>query len=229
MLRALVVLLLVVNVMVLGWRHGWVASGAAPAPRLDQQINPGTLKLLGQQAATQLAKLACVEIGPLDGEEAAKQAIAALGRAGLPSSAWEAQSSASGGQWGLATIKMPNKEFQARKEETYRNARIAFEPLPGFPDEQPTLLLSRHDSQAAAEAAMEALNRRNYRGLRVMQLQPAKQQTLLRLARIDGLQLGRLEGLQNPPWGTARRSCDVAATPAGAASAASGVSSAASR
>lgn len=229
MLRALVVLLLVVNVLVFGWRHGWIAGGAPPVSRLDQQTNPDTLKLLGQQAVTQLARLACVELGPLEGEEAARQGIAALGRAGLPSTAWEAQSTASRGQWAVATIKMPSKEFQARKEETYRSARIAFEPLPGFPDEQPTLVLSRHESQAAAEAAMEALNRRNYRGLRVLALQPARQQTLLRLARIDGLQLTKLDAIQNPPWGSARRSCEVTASPVTAASAASATAAAASR
>jgi len=229
MLRALVVLLLLVNVLVLAWRQGWVGSGAAAPSRLEQQVRPEQLKLLGQQAASQLSKVACVELGPLDGEDALRQTTAVLNRVGLPATAWQAQTTATGGVWALATIKMPSKEFQARKEETYRGARIAFEPLQGFPDEQPTLVLSRHESEAAAQAALDAMTRRNYKGLRVMRLQAPQQQTMLRVPRLDGLQVSRLDAVANPPWGDHRRSCEVAATaaaaPAPGASAASAAAS----
>jgi hypothetical protein len=147
-----------------------------------------------------------------------------LNRVGLTAASWQAQSTATGGTWALATIKMPNKEFQARKEETYRNARISFEPLQGFPDEQPTLVLSRHESEAAAEAALDAMSKRNYKGLRVLRLQAPSQQTTLRVPRLDGLQLSRLDAVANPPWGDHRKSCDVTpeAAPAAASSASSG-------
>ncbi len=218
MLRALVILLLLVNLLLLAWRGGWINTGATAPSRLEQQVRPEQLKLLGQQAASQLNKLACVELGPLETDEALRQTIAVLTRAGLTAASWQAQTTATGGTWALATIKMPSKEFQARKEETYRNARIAFEPLQGFPDEQPTLVLSRHDSEAAAEAALDAMSKRNYKGLRVLRLQSPSQQTTLRVPRLDGLQLSRLDAVANPPWGERRKSCEVA--PAAGATAA---------
>jgi hypothetical protein len=220
MLRALVVLLFVANVLALAWHQGWIAPGAAPVSRLSLQVHPEKMKLLGQQAVTQLATQACVDIGPLDGEEALRKATAALTKAGLSNSAWQAQTATVGGSWALATIKMPSKDFQARKEETYRSARIAFEPLVGLPDEQPTLVLSRHDSEAAAQAALDGMTRRNYKGLRVLALQAPRQQTTLRLPNIDGLQLSKLDAIANPPWGGARNSCEVA-TAAGASAPAS--------
>ncbi len=233
MLRALVVLLLLVNLLLLAWRGGWINTGATAPSRLEQQVRPEQLKLLGQQAASQLNKLACVELGPLETDEALRQTIAVLTRAGLTAASWQAQTTATGGTWALATIKMPSKEFQARKEETYRNARIAFEPLQGFPDEQPTLVLSRHDSEAAAEAALDAMSKRNYKGLRVLRLQSPSQQTTLRVPRLDGLQLSRLDAVANPPWGERRKSCEVApaavataAVPSGSASSASAPSAA---
>ncbi|SEL32486.1 hypothetical protein SAMN05216359_107226 [Roseateles sp. YR242] len=217
MLRAIVVLLLIVNALFLAWHQGWMSTGAAAPSRLEQQVRPEQLKLLGQKAATQLSKVACVELGPLETDDALRQTTALLTRSGVPNGAWEAQSTASGGTWALATIKMPSKEFQARKEDTYRSARIAFEPLQGFPDEQPTLVLSRHDSEAAAQAALDGMSKRNYKGLRVLRLQAPTQHTTLRLPRVDGLQLARLDAVANPPWGANRKSCEVAAaSPAGA-------------
>ena len=230
MLRAAVVLLFVVNVLVFAWTKGWVAGMAPAAPRLDQQINPERLALLNQTAVTQLATRSCLELGPLIGDELLKRANAALSGAGIPASSIETTAVNSGGVWALATIKMPSKDFRERKEETYRGAKIAFEPLQGFPDEQPTLVLSKHDSEAAALAALDGMTKRNYKGLRVMRLQEPLQQTTLRLARLDGTQSGKLNALANPPWGEKRKDCAVqASTASSAASAANGSGSGASR
>ncbi|MGS0759318.1 hypothetical protein ACVBEH_33695, partial [Roseateles sp. GG27B] len=72
-----------------------------------------------------------------------------LAKAGVAPTAWQAQSSELAGVWAVATIKMPNREFQARKEETYKKMRIDFESLKGPPDELPTLLLTQHNSEKA--------------------------------------------------------------------------------
>ncbi len=72
-----------------------------------------------------------------------KRANAAPTGAGIPASSIEANAANTGGVWALATIKMPSKDFANAGEETYRSAKIAFEPLQGFPDEQPTLVLSK--------------------------------------------------------------------------------------
>jgi hypothetical protein len=223
MLRAAVVLLFVVNVLVFAWNKGWIAGGAANAPRMEQQLHPERLTVLNQKAVTQLATRSCVELGPLIGDELLKRANAALVAAGVPASSIEARSLDTGGVWALATIKMPSKDFRERKEDTYRSAKIAFEPLQGFPDEQPTLVLSKHDSEAAAQAALEGMTRRNYKGLRVLRLQEPLQQTTLRLARLDGDQVGKLNALANPPWGEKRKDCALE-TPGAASESGSGAS-----
>jgi hypothetical protein len=230
MLRAAVVLLFVINVLVFGWNKGWIAGVSPATPRLDQQINPERLSLLNQKAVTQLAARSCLELGPLIGDELLKRANAALTGAGIPASSIETNAVNTGGVWALATIKMPSKDFRERKEDTYRSAKIAFEPLQGFPDEQPTLVLSKHDSEAAALAALDGMTKRNYKGLRVMRLQEPLQQTTLRLARLDSTQSGKLNALANPPWGEKRKDCSVEASAASsAASAANGSGSGASR
>ncbi len=188
------------------------------APRLEQQLHPERLALLNQKAVTQLATLSCVELGPLTGEEPARRAAAALTAAGIASSSWQMESTEGAGVWALATIKMPSKDFRERKEDTYRSAKISFEPLQGFPDEQPTLVLSKHDSEAAAQAALDAMTRRNYKGLRVLRLQAPQSQAVFKLTRVDGLQLGKLDAIANPPWGAARKSCEVDAASNGASS-----------
>lgn len=233
MLRAAVILLFVANLLVLAWHRGWIPGAAQPVPRMDQQLHPERLSLLNPQAVTQLATLACVEIGPLTGEEPVRRAAAALTAAGIPSSAWQLQSMETAGTWALATIKMPSRDFRERKEDTYRSAKISFEPLQGFPDEQPTLVLSRHESEAAAQAALDAMTRRNYKGLRVLRVQAPQSQTTLRLRRVDGLQLSKLDAITSPPWGNARKTCAAeapgAASAASAGSAASAAGSSASR
>lgn len=230
MLRAAVILLFIANVLVFAWNKGWIAGAATPSPRLDQQINPSRLSLLNQKAVTQLAARSCIELGPLIGDELLRRANAALSGAGVPASAIEARSNDTGGVWALATIKMPSKDFRERKEDTYRAGKIAFEPLQGFPDEQPTLVLSKHDSEAAAQAALDAMSKRNYKGLRVLRLQEPLQQTTLRLARLDGVQTGKLNALSNPPWGEKRKDCALdSAAAISAASAASESGSGASR
>lgn len=224
MLRAAVILLFVANVLVFAWNKGWIAGASSSAPRLDQQIHPERLSLLNQKAVTALAARSCLELGPLIGDELLKRANATLAAAGIPATAIESRSVDTGGVWALATIKMPSKDFRERKEETYRNAKIAFEPLQGFPDEQPTLVLSKHDSEAAAQAALDGMTKRAYKGLRVLRLQEPLQQTTLRLSRLDGVQTGKLNALANPPWGEKRKDCAVEASsaPAEASAAASG-------
>jgi hypothetical protein len=233
MLRFLALLLVLLNLIALAWTQGWLGGQARSGERLARQDHPERLQPLGSQAAQQLQRRVCLELGPLEGETARAQAEQALAQAGLKGGSWQwqaAEGALSGGVWGVVTIKMPSKDFQARKEKTYKEARIAFEPLPGFADEQPSLLLSRHPSEAAAEAALAALNQRNYKGLRVLQLQAPRKAWMLRLPQLDGLQLERLQGVKEAPWSQPLRRCEAgaAATPAAPATSVP-VASAASR
>lgn len=223
MLRALFVLLLVLNALFLAWSQGWLdpllgpGSQREPA-RLRLEAHAERMQLLSPQAVSSLQTRSCLELGPLAGEEALRNAQATLERLGLSSADWQLQSREQPGLWAVATIKLGNAELRARKEEVYRKQRIAVEALQGLPEEQPSLLLSRHDSAKAAEAALAAFERRALKDLRVLQLQPALSLHQLKVPHADGAlraQLAR-EGGAN---GLNARACAPEA-PAGAGSSA---------
>ena len=83
------------------------------------------------------------------------------------------------------------------------------------------MVLSRHGSEKAAEAALEAMSQRALKGLRVMQLQAASSLHVLRFAQADGVTQGKLRGIKELGEG---RSCAAA----GAASASEAASTATS-
>lgn len=230
MLRALVVLLIVLNALFFGWTRGWLdqvvgikAIGDREPERLARQLHPERIQLLTPQAAAALQTTACLELGPFDGEPALQAAQAALEKAGVPASDWQATHVDQPGVWAVATIKLGSKDFQARKEETYKRMKISYEFLAGPPEELPTLVLSRHPSERAADAALENFSQRALKGLRVLQVQaPLKRHSLV-LPRVDGLQQAKLRGLKDAALAPGFKACPVAApaAPAAAASAAS--------
>jgi len=223
-MRILLLALVLLNALFFGWTRGWLdevvglkARGDREPERMASQLHPERLRLLGPQAMAALQKRVCLSLGPLDGDAALQAALIALEKAGVPASARSVQSSELPGVWAVASIRLPNKDFQARKEETYKKMRIAFEYLQSPPEEMPTMLLSRHPSEKAAEAALEAFSQRALKGLRVLQLQaPGKQHNLV-IAQADGALQARLAG-------SGYKAC--AAAPAAPASAASGAASA---
>ncbi|MCV2351265.1 hypothetical protein [Paucibacter sp. Y2R2-4] len=204
MLRALVLLLLLLNGLFFSWTQGWLdgvigikAGGTHEPERLNQQVNPESIKLLEPQAAAALQTRVCLESGLLGSEAALNEAQAALQGAGFSAADWQVQHSEQAGVWAVASIRLPTKDFQARKEETYKKLKISFEYLSGMPEEMPTLLLSRHDSEKAANAALESLSQRALKGLRVLQLQTPSKRYKLVMPQLDGLQQGRVANLKD--------------------------------
>ena len=147
--------------------------------------------------------LACLSLGPLDGDAALASATQALTQAGIADSQWRDLVSEQAGvmqtSWAVATIRMPNKEFQARKEATYKSMKIDFEHLSSPANELPTLVLSRHPSEKAATAALEALSRRALKGLRVLALQTPAQRHRLVFTEADAALQAKLNGLALAP------------------------------
>ncbi|MGM9516361.1 hypothetical protein ACS5PK_19075 [Roseateles sp. DB2] len=221
MLRILFVTTLLLNLLVFVFTQGWLdgltglrARGDSDPARLQQQVNPEQMQLLNAQAAKSIQARSCLEFGPLVGDEALRSVQGQLEKAGIAASQWQDLRAEQAGVWAVATIRFPNKDFQQRKEETYKRMRINFEYLAGPPEEVPTMVLSRHGSEKAAEAALEAMSQRALKGLRVMQLQAASTLHVLRFAQADGVTQGRLRGIRELGEG---RSCSAGA----AASAAS--------
>lgn len=235
MLRILLVALLALNALFFGWSRGWLdgvigvkASGDREPERLGLQFNAEKIRLLnGPAAAAVLQPRACLLLGPLDGEAALQAAQAALLRAGVATSDWQDRASEQPGVWAVATIRLATKDFQARKEETYKKLKIAFDYLPGPAEEQPTLVLSRHPSQQAADAALEALSQRALKGLRVMQLQAPQKQHSLVFAQADGELQAKLQGLKDAALAGGFKRCEPAAAAAATAPATSAATAAA--
>ena len=203
MLRILFIAALVLNALVFAFTQGWLdsitgirARGDSDPARLARQVQPEQLQLLNAQAAKSVQARACLEFGPLMGDEALRSVQAQLDKAGISASQWQDQRAEQAGVWAVATIRFPNKEFQQRKEETYKRMRINFEYLAGPPEEVPTMVLSRHGSEKAAEAALEAMSQRALKGLRVLQLQAASSLHVLRFAQADGVTQGKLRGIR---------------------------------
>jgi len=242
MLRALLLVLLAANLAFFAWTQGWLdtvtglrAQGDREPERLQQQLHPERLTLVSPQAAKALQTRACLELGPVDGNEALRGLQAQLDKAGVAPGEWQDIASEVAGVWAVATIKFPDKEFQARKEETYKRLKISYEYLSGPADEMPSMLLSRHASEKAAAEQLEALSRRALKGLRVLPLQAPRSLHLLRFAQADGGLQARLAAIKNG-GSLSLKACapEVAATAAAsaastAASAAQAPASAASR
>lgn len=233
MLRALFFFALLLNALVFAFTQGWLdgitglrARGDSDPARLSQQVQPEQIQLLNAQAAKSVQARACLEFGPLMGEDALRSVQGQLEKAGIAASQWQDQRAEQAGVWAVATIRFPNKDFQQRKEETYKRMRINYEYLSGPPEELPTMVLSRHGSAKAADAALEAMSQRALKGLRVLQLQAASSLHVLRFPQADGVTQSKLRGIRelgegrSCPAGGSEPAASGAAPAAGPASAA---------
>jgi len=237
MLRLLLVLLLAANAAFFAWTQGWLdsvtglrAQGDREPERLQQQLHPEALTLVSPQTARALQTRACLELGPVEGDDALRGLQAQLDKAGVAPGEWQDIASEVAGVWAVATIKFPNKEFQTRKEETYKRLKISYEYLNGPADEMPSMLLSRHASEKAAADQVEALSQRALKGLRVLPLQAPKALHLLRFAQADGGLQARLAAIKNG-GSLSLKPCaaEVAAASAAASAAAQAPASGAAR
>jgi hypothetical protein len=223
-MRVLVLVLLAVNALFFTWSRGWLdtvtgvpAEGGREPQRVAAQQHPERIQPLAASAVAALAQRSCLELGPLDGDAALAAAQAALKAAGVEP---QVRSSEQAGVWVVATIKLADPEFRARKEATYKQLRLNYEPLEGLPAEQPAFVLGRHASPADAAAEIAALDKRGLKGLRVLALKAPQTRHTLVVPQVDGLLAGRLKASKDPALAAGFKACSAAA-PAPAASPAS--------
>lgn len=221
-MRVVVLVLLVVNALFFTWSRGWLdavtglpAEGGREPQRVTGQQNPERIQPLAASAVAALAQRSCLELGPLEGDAALTAAQAALKAAGADA---QVRSSEQAGLWVVATIKLADPEFRARKEATYKQLRLNFEPLEGLPAEQPAFVLSKHPTQAEANAEAAAMDKRGLKGLRVLALKAAQSRHTLVIAQADGLVAGKLKASKDPALAAGFRACSAAAPAASAAS-----------
>lgn len=220
-MRVVVLVLLAVNALFFIWSRGWLdavtgvpaQSGREPQ-RVAAQQHPDRIQPLAASAVAALAQRRCLELGPLDGDAALAAAQTVLRGMGADV---RVRSEVQAGVWVVATIKLGDPDFRARKEATYKQMRIPTELLEGMPAENPTFVLTRHASQAEAEAQLEAFGKRGLKGLRVLALNaPSAQHTLV--VQADGLMASRLQASKDPALAAGFKACATApAAPAASA------------
>jgi hypothetical protein len=221
-MRIVVVVLLVVNALFFMWSRGWLdtvtglpaESGREPQ-RVAAQQHPERIQPLGASAAAAAAQRSCLELGPLEGEAALAAAQAALKTAGAEA---QVRTSELPGVWVVATIKLADPEFRARKEATYRGMHLNFEPLDGLPAEQPAFVLGRHATQAEANAQAEAFEKRGLKGLRVLALKAPSTRHTLVIPQADGLLAARLKASKDAAFAAGFKACSAASAASAASS-----------
>ncbi|WP_310264680.1 hypothetical protein [Roseateles saccharophilus] len=214
MMRIVVVVLLAVNALFFIWSRGWLdavtglpAQGGREPQRVAAQQHPERIQPLAASAAMAAAQRSCLELGPLEGDAALAAAQAALKTAGAEA---QVRSSEQAGVWVVATIKLADPEFRARKEATYTGLHLKFEPLEGLPAEQPAFVLSKHASQAEAAAQAENFDKRGLKGLRVLALKAPLTRHTLVINQADGLLAAKLKASKDAALAAGFKACSAA-------------------
>jgi hypothetical protein len=213
MLRLCVLLLLLANAGYYAWSQGLLAAwGTAPAQqsepqRLEQQINPGAVRLLGADEVSQLQsgpRLAeCFQAGPFDEAEtpALRQALGTL-----PAGSWSLEPAVEPARWIVYMGKYPDAETVARKRAELRRLAVSFDAVSN-PALEPGLSLGGFATQAAAAQQLEVLAQKGVQTAKVVQERAELRGQLLKLAAVDDALRPRVEDIKPALNGKALRSC----------------------
>lgn len=239
MLRALVLLLLAANLLLLGWTQGlldrWVGARdqtEREPERLQRQVNPERVRVLSAPAASAAAAAAaqalaasqaasaasatqaagtCLQAGPLPAAALAAAQKQLLER-GLSADAWTVLTGERKGVFLIYMGKYADDEALERKHEELKRLKIDAQPLRGPAELQPGLVLGRHDDKAAAEAALAELTQRGLRTARVVTLKAPQPLATLRVASANETQRALLASLKLGPGNAEFAPCAAAAT-----------------
>lgn len=187
------VLLLLALMAANGWMWAWGQGFWGPAPgqgqrepeRLNTQVHPERLKLIEPKKAEALRKAPplCRLLGPFADDAAWQAAEATLTtELNLPAGQWAHETHELPAQWGLLTRAATSAVDLERKRSVVERALLKPQNFVAPQEQSTSLLLSRHDSEAAAETELNRLHdTRNLRGLRVLQLRGPQTQHWLRV------------------------------------------------
>lgn len=218
MLRLIVLLLLLLNGGYYAWSHGLLqALGLTPLQqnepqRMTQQLNPEALRLLTEQelqAAEVSQQVAakppvCLQAGLFN--EAQSVALRRTLGSLLPAGAWLLDDAMEPGRWIVYMGKYANAAELEKKRLQLASLELKFVPLTN-PALGLGLSLGGFETQAAAQAALEAFSRRGVRTARVVQEREEIRGTLLRLPAADDALRARLDELKPALAGKVLRPC----------------------
>ena len=248
MLRALVVVLLLANALVLAWSLGALDGLLGRRPnadrepeRLQRQVNPELVKLLppagasvpaagasspSSAASSPLVAVAASAAGAagvcLEAGPLPAAALAgaekALAAAGVAAGSWTTSAAAPKGVYLIYMGRYEDDEALQRKLEELKRRRIEAQPV-RHAELQPGLEVGRFDDKDAADEALARLSQRGLRTARVLTLVPPQPQLMLRLAAAEPARADALRALKLAPGNDGFVVCAVGSAPQDRASA----------
>lgn len=222
---AILIALLLANLGYWAWSQGLLAPTLPPPraadhepQRLAQQHRPEWVSVVPGAAgsaavsAARAAARVCLEAGPFgaEGAEASAAEAAALAWAGpaqLGSGSWTLVNRPRPPSWWLSAGRYPEAAARTRREAELRELQLAFERVPapaspasapGWADITPALVVSRHASREAADAALAALPAPARRTLRIVEAPVGPNRWWIQVPQADTELQARLQALPAP-------------------------------
>ena len=239
MLRFLVLVLLLANAGYYAWSQGLLQSwGLAPVQqaepqRLQQQIQPEALRIVGAKAPPPVAATAsgadgaespaaaepasaasvpvaaapsageCLQAGVFDEEQADALRRAA---AALPQGSWSLQRTTIAGRWMVYMGRFADGDALAKKRAELREIGVPFD-RPNNASLEPGLSLGRFSTEDAAQRGLSNLAAKGVRTARVVQERPDAPGFMLRLPTVDEALRAQVEALRPALAGKTLRPC----------------------
>lgn len=239
MLRFLVLVLLLANAGYYAWSQGLLQTwGLAPAQqaepqRLQQQIQPEALRIVGAKAPPPVAAPAsgteaaespvsaepastasvpvaaapsageCLQAGVFDEEQADALRRAA---AALPQGSWSLQRTTIAGRWMVYMGRFADSDALAKKRAELREIGVPFD-RPNNASLEPGLSLGRFSTEDAAQRGLSNLAAKGVRTARVVQERPDAPGFMLRLPTVDDALRTQVEALRPALAGKTLRPC----------------------
>ena len=215
MLRVLVLVLALLNGVYFAWSQDWLRDHGFPAvrqvepQRLAQQVRPEAIRVVPAEQAREIearlqarGKLAeCRQAGPFN--EAETSGLRRALEAALPPASWRLDVVVEPARWLIYMGKYAQAEMVTKKRAELAVLNIKPQ-APNNPDLEPGLSLGAFDTQAQAEAELQALGRRGVRTARVLQERAASQGYWARVPAASDALLTKLKGLEpamaGKPW-----------------------------
>ena len=218
MLRALVLLLVLLNAVYYAWSHGQLrAYGWAPGEqrepqRLEQQLRPDAIRVLPPDEGRRAEQVAltppkppeCLLAGLFDENQAETLRKALEGS--LPAGSWALKTNVEPARWIVYMGKFPNAAALDKKKAELDRMKLKLQPLDN-PDLQLGLSLGRFETQAQALAELNALQKRGVRTAHIVQERPELRLTQLRIPVVDEALKPRLDELKPALGDKTLRSC----------------------
>lgn len=224
MLRALVLLLVLLNAVYLAWSQGLLASyGWAPSEqtepqRMSAQLQPESIQLLTAQelqqalavpsaaaSAASAVVVSCLRAGLFTDAQAASLKSAL--QVALPGGGWKLEPGTSPARWIVYMGKYASDDLLQRKKDELSGRSVAFYPLTN-PQLEPGLSLGNFATQALATAALQEITKHGVRTAKVVQEKEAETGQYLVLSVADEAARNKvLASLQAQLAGKALQAC----------------------